>query len=319
MKIRGEQDELMRERDELESILKSKKRLERKVREELEADAAEHGDARRSPIRERAVAKPFTEAELIPSEPVTVVISEMGWVRAAKGHDLEPRELGYRAGDAFLHAARGRSNQPAVFLDTTGRAYALPSHNLPSARGQGEPLTSSVAPPAGAGFVGVVLAADEDLVLLASDAGYGFLAPFGELVTRHSGGKAVLTLSKGARPLALQRVGKVEDQLLACATDAGNLLLFPLAELPQMPRGKGVKLLNIPSKRQGQERLVAPVVLARDATLRVYAGKRYYQVKKADLDLFHGARAQRGGRLPRGFQNVTALEAVGGSGEGEPS
>jgi topoisomerase IV subunit A len=313
MKIRGEQDELMRERDELESILKSKKRLARKVREELEADAAQHGDARRSPIVRREAARALAEEQLIPSEPITVAISEKGWVRAAKGHELEPRELQYRAGDAFLHAARGRSNQPAVFLDSTGRAYALPSHSLPSARGQGEPLTSTVSPPPGASFVGVVLAADDDLVLLASDAGYGFLAPFGELQTRHSSGKAAMTLSKGARPLPPIRVGKpAGDELLAVATDSGNLLLFALAELPQMPRGKGVKLLNIPAKRQGQERLVVPVVLSAGAALRVHSGKRFYQIKKGDLEHFRGARAQRGGRLPRGFQNVTALEVVGG-------
>ena len=313
MKIRGEQDELMRERDELESILKSKKRLAKKVREELEADAEQHGDKRRSQIVKREAAKALAEEQLVPSEPITVAISEKGWVRAAKGHELEPRELQYRAGDAFLHAARGRSSQPAVFLDSTARAYALPSHNLPSARGQGEPLTSTVKPAPGASFVGVVLAADDELILLASDAGYGFLAPFGELQTRHTAGKVAMSLSKGARPLPPLRVGKpAGDELLAVATDSGNLLLFPLAELPQMPRGKGVKLLNIPAKRQGQERLVAPVVLAAGATLRVHAGKRFYQVKKSDLEHFHGARAQRGGRLPRGFQAVTALEAVGG-------
>ena len=320
MKIRGEQDELMQEREELEQTLKSKKRLAKKVRDELEADAKEHGDARRSPVRERPAARALAEAELVPSEPVTVVISEKGWVRAAKGHDLEPRELGYRAGDAYLHAARGRSNQPAVFLDSTGRAYTLPSHNLPSARGQGEPLTSTLSPPPGASFVGVVIAGDEELVLVASDAGYGFLAPFGELQTRHSGGKAVMSLPAGARPLPPLRVGKVGDELVAVATDAGNLLLFPLAELPQMPRGKGLKLLNIPAKRQGQERLVAPVVLSPAATLRVHSGKRYYQIKKSDLEHFQGARAQRGGRLPRGFQNVTALEVVGErSTDSEPS
>jgi topoisomerase-4 subunit A len=318
MKIRGEQDELMQERDRLEAILKSKKRLARQVRDELEADAEAHGDARRSPIRQRAAAKPFTEAELVPSEPVTVVISERGWVRAAKGHDLDPGELAYRAGDAYLHAARGRSNQPAVFLDSTGRAYALPSHDLPSARSQGEPLTSTVSPPPGASFVGVVLAADEELVLLSSDAGYGFLAPFGELQTRHSAGKAVLSLSPGAKPLQPLRVGAVADQLVAVATSSGNLLVFPLAELPQMPRGKGVKLLNIPAKRQAEEKLVAPVVIPPGGVLRVLSGKRHYQIKKADLELFHGARAQRGGRLPRGFQNVTALEVVGDRSPGDP-
>jgi len=316
MKIRGEQDELMAERDELEQTLKSRKRLERKVRRELEADVAEHGDARRSPIRQRAAARALAEEQLVPSEPITVVISEKGWVRQAKGHELQPSELQYRSGDAFQHAARGRSNQPAVFLDSTGRAYTLPSHNLPSARGQGEPLTSSLNPPAGASFVGVVLASDDDLVLLATDAGYGFLAPFKELVTRHSAGKVVLTVSPGARPLPPLRVGTVgEGDLLACATDAGNMLLFALAELPCMPRGKGVKLLNIPAKRQAEEKLVAPVVVQPGGALKVWAGKRFYQVKKGDLELFVGARAQRGGRLPRGFQSVTALEAAHERGE----
>ena len=309
MKIRGEQDELMRERDELERTLGSKKRLERRVRQELEADAETYGDARRSPLVRREAARPLDEASLVPSEPITVVVSEKGWVRAAKGHDVEPGELSYRAGDAYGSSARGRSNQPAIFLDSTGRSYTLPSHALPSARGQGEPLTSSLNPQPGAEFVGVVLGADEELVLLASDSGYGFVARLGDLQTKHSAGKAVISLSPGARPLAPAKVDTVED-LLVAATDAGYLLAFPVAELPQMPRGKGNKILGIPGKRRGQERMVGAVTLPAGSTLKVHAGRRYLHLKRTELEAFRGARAQRGGKLPRGFQNVTALEVV---------
>src|SRR5688572_9038615 len=309
MKIRGEQDELMRERDELERTLGSKKRLERRVRQELEADAETYGDARRSPLVRREAARPLDEASLVPSEPITVVVSEKGWVRAAKGHDVEPGELSYRAGDAYGSSARGRSNQPAIFLDSTGRSYTLPSHALPSARGQGEPLSSSLNPQPGAEFVGVVLGADEELVLLASDSGYGFVARLGDLQTKHSAGKAVISLSPGARPLAPAKVDTVED-LLVAATDAGYLLAFPVAELPQMPRGKGNKILGIPGKRRGQERMVGAVTLPAGSTLKVHAGRRYLHLKRTELEAFRGARAQRGGKLPRGFQNVTSLEVV---------
>ena len=309
MKIRGEQDELMRERDELERTLGSKKRLERRVRQELEADAETYGDARRSPLVRREAARPLDEASLVPSEPITVVVSEKGWVRAAKGHDVEPGELSYRAGDAYGSSARGRSNQPAIFLDSTGRSYTLPSHALPSARGQGEPLSSSLNPQPGAEFVGVILGADEELVLLASDSGYGFVARLADLQTKHSAGKAVISLSPGARPLAPAKVDTVED-LLVAATDAGYLLAFPVAELPQMPRGKGNKILGIPGKRRGQERMVGAVTLPAGSTLKVHAGRRYLHLKRTELEAFRGARAQRGGKLPRGFQNVTSLEVV---------
>jgi topoisomerase-4 subunit A len=310
MKIRGEMDELMRERDELAATLGSKKKLEKRVRAELEADAAQHGDARRSPIVRREAAKVIAEEALVPSEAVTVIVSEKGWVRAAKGHDLEPRELSYRAGDGFLAAARGRSNQPAVFLDSTGRTYTLAAHTLPSARGQGEPLTGSVNPPPGASFVSVLLGTDDDLVLLASDFGYGFVAPFGELVTKHTAGKAVLTLPAGAKPLPPVKVRNLQEDLLVGATDAGYLLIFPVSELPQMPRGKGNQILGIPAKRRGEERLVAPVLLPPGASLKVHSGKRFLHLKRGELEAFRGARAQRGGKLPRGFQNITLLEVV---------
>ncbi len=315
MKIRGEQDELMRERDLLDQTLGSKKKLHAKVREELEADAEEYGDERRSPMASGAIqpAEAFAEVDLLPSEPVTVVLSTMGWVRAGKGHDFDPSELTYKSGDSFLAAARGRSNQPAIFLDSTGRTYSLPAHTLPSARGHGEPLTGSVSPPSGAGFVGLALGADDDRVIVASDYGYGFVARLGDLATRHTAGKAALTLPAGSRPLPLVPLpaGDPEGMLLAAATTAGYLLVFPLAELPELPRGKGNKILNIPKKRLGDEVLASVVPLPRGATLRVHSGKQYRNFSPGELEPFHGKRAGRGGRLPRGYSRVERLEVVG--------
>jgi len=313
MKIRGEQDELMREADELDGILGSQKRLHRKVREEMEADAETYGDERRSPIEaEAAAAAALDERELLPSEPTTVVISKRGWVRAAKGHDIDAASLSYRSGDEFLHAARGRSNQLAVFLDSTGRSYALPAHTLPSARGQGEPLSSSVTPPPGAGFIGAALGGEDDRVLLATTAGYGFIARLGDLHTSYKAGKAMVTVPDGAVPLAPEPVGDPEHDLIAAVTTAGHLLVFPLAELPELTKGKGNKILNIPKKRlqSGDEVMVAAVALPPGATLRVHAGRQYLNLAPADLEPFHGQRAQRGNKLPRGYTRAERLEVV---------
>ena len=312
MKLRGEQDELMREADLLDRTLGSPKRLRQQVRAELEADAEEYGDARRSPLlAEAPAAEAFTETELLPSEPVTVVLSAKGWVRAGKGHDLDPAELTYKSGDSFLHAAHGRSNQPAVFLDTTGRAYTLPAHALPSARGHGEPLTGSVSPPSGAGFVGVALGDDGDRLIVASDHGYGFIARLGDLTTRHTAGKVVLTLPEGSRPLPPAPVADPTKDLLAAATTAGHLLVFPAAELPELARGKGNKIVTVPKKRLGDEVVASVVALPPGATLRVHAGKQYLNLGPSELEPFHGKRAQRGNRLPRGFWRVERLEVVG--------
>jgi topoisomerase IV subunit A len=316
MKIRGEQDELARELDEISRTLGSRKLLHQLVRGEIEADAERYGDERRSPIATEAppAAAALSETELLPSEPVTVVISAKGWVRAAKGHDVDPAALSYRAGDELLHAARGRSNQLAVFLDSTGRSYALPAHGLPSARGQGEPLSSSFAPPPGAGFVGVALGDPADWVLLASDAGYGFLSQLGDLQTNHRAGKAAVSVPPGAVPLPPHPVPVPEDALLAAATDAGYLLVFPLADLPRLARGKGNKILNVPKKRftSGEERMAAVVTLPPGTSLRVHAGRQYLTLSPADLAPFRGERAQRGAKLPRGYRKVEALEAIVG-------
>jgi topoisomerase-4 subunit A len=306
MKIRGEQAELVKERDALEKILSSEKLLRKKVKEELIEDAKTYGDPRRSPIVERGAAKAMDESVLVPTEPVTIVLSEKGWVRQAKGHEIDGKELSYKAGDAFLQAAKGRSNQQAVFLDTTGRTYSTAAHTLPSARGQGEPLSSQFTPPPGASFVSVLTGPEEDLYLLASSAGYGFVVKLGELHSRNRAGKAVLNVPTGSLPLLPQKVNNLETDLLAAATDGGRLLIFPLSELPLLPKGKGVKIVSLPANKG--ESLVALTPLPPGAHLIVRAGQRYLNLKPSEWAEFTGNRALRGSVLPRGFQKVVGLE-----------
>lgn len=306
MKIRGEQDELVRERDLLERTLKSKARLRKVVRDELEGDAAEFGDPRRSPIVEREAARALEETALIASEPVTVVLSERGWVRAARGHDIDPRALSYRPGDSYRHAALGRSNQLAVFLDSTGRTYSLPAHTLPTAKGHGEPLSSSLAPPPGAAFVGVMMGTPEDLFLLATTGGYGFIARLEDLVANVKKGKSVLRVGEGVAALSPRRVSSIEQDEIAAATSEGKLLLFPAAELPQLTRGKGVRIINVKSKEG--EKVMAVAVVRPGGILTVRTEKQHVNLKGGDLDPYRGKRALRGLKLPRGFQTVTGLE-----------
>ncbi len=307
MKIRSEQDELARERDDLRELLGSDARLKALIGDEIGADADRHGDARRSVLVERRAAQALAEAALAPSEPVTVVLSEKGWVRAGKGHEIDGASLVYKAGDGFLMKATGRSNQSAVFLDDGGRAYALPAHALPSARGYGEPLTGKLAPPAGSRFVAVLLGAPEDWYVLASSAGYGFVCRFDELLGRNKAGKAVLNVPEGAEVLMPARVQVAGDRL-AVVTSAGRLLVFPVAELPQLAKGKGNKLVGIASG--GEERVVGLACVPAGGSLELSCGKRTLTLKPADLDAYQAERGRRGKELPRGFQRVDALAAV---------
>jgi topoisomerase-4 subunit A len=309
MEIRGEQAKLMEERANLEKILGSPARLRKHVREELLRDAEEFGDKRKSPIVEREAAKALDATALIPSEPVTVVLSEKGWVRAGKGHDLDPTNLQYKAGDQFLAAAKGRSNQLAVFIDSTGRTYSLPAHELPSAKSHGEPLTSSLTPPPGATFVSVMMGDPDDLWMLTTDDGYGFVCRLEEMMTRLKAGKSVVNVGKGATVLRPQRVGSYETDLAAFASSEGKLLLFELVELPPLSRGKGVQTLKIHRTPIAPERIVGVAVVPRDGTLVVSAGKRFTNLKGRDLEEYTGKRAQRGLKLPRGFQSVTSIRA----------
>ncbi|THG72181.1 DNA topoisomerase IV subunit A [Pseudomonas sp. A-1] len=309
MKIRGEQDELARERDKLLALLGSESKLKKLVRQELLADAEKYGDERRSPLVARAEARALSETDLLPAEPVTVVLSEKGWVRCAKGHDIDAAGLSYKAGDAFKAAAPGRSNQFAVFLDSTGRSYSLAAHSLPSARGQGEPLTGRLSPPAGASFDCVLLPEDEALYVLASDAGYGFVVRADDLQAKNKAGKALLTLPEGARVMAPRPLRALESDLLAAVTSEGRLLVFPVAELPQLAKGKGNKIVGIPAERVAsrEEYLVDLAVLPQGATLVLQAGKRTLSLRADDLDHYRGERGRRGSLLPRGFQRVDAL------------
>ena len=310
MKIRGEQDELAKEREKLLALLGSETKLKKLVRKELLEDAETYGDARRSPIIERAEARALSETELLPSEPVTVVLSEMGWVRCAKGHEVDAAGLSYKAGDSFKSAAPGRSNQYAVFIDSTGRSYSLAAHSLPSARGQGEPLTGRLTPPPGASFECVLLPDDEALYVMASDAGYGFVAKGDDLQAKNKAGKALLTLPTGAKVLPPLPLSNRERDWLAAATSDGRLLLFRIAELPQLPKGKGNKLISIPADRVAsrEEYVTALAVLPEGANLVLQAGKRTLTLKGEDLAHYQGERGRRGNKLPRGFQRVDALQ-----------
>jgi topoisomerase-4 subunit A len=312
IKIKGEQKELTGERDMLEAILKSNARLKRRVRDELIADADEFGDPRRSPIRARAAAKAMDVSELIPTEPVTVVLSKKGWVRVAKGHDVDPSTLSYKSGDGYLHAAKGKSNQLLVALDSTGRTYAMPTHNLPSARSQGEPLSSHTSPPAGASFAGVMLGDGDDLYVLGTDFGYAFIARVGDLYTKNKKGKATLRVPSGARVLTPQPVSDIETGLIAVVTTAGYLLSYPIAELPRLTKGKGVKMINIPGKRlkAGEERVFTYVTYVPEQNLVIHAGKRFLRLKSADIEHYVNDRGLRGRKLPRGFQQVREIEVV---------
>ena len=311
VQIRGEQKKLADERAQLEKVLGSKKLLRKQVRDELERDANDFGDRRRSPIVEREAAKALDATALIPSEPVTVILSEKGWARAGKGHDLDPTTLQYKSGDAFRHSARGRSNQFAVFLDSTGRSYALPAHELPSAKGHGEPLTAFLSPPPGATFVGAVMSEPDDLYLLSTDDGYGFVVRFEELITDRKAGKAIVNVSDTAKLLRPQRVLDYKADLVAAATTEGKLLLFGVGELPQLPRGKGVQTIKIHRTPIAPEKVVSTAIVPPSGTLTVHAGKRFTNLKGADLESYIGKRAQRGLKLPRGFQNVEVIEGSG--------
>ncbi len=313
-RIKGEQEELDAERVDIEKTIKSKARLKTLIKKELLADAETYGDERRSALIEREEAQAFKEKDLISTEPVTVVLSEKGWIRAAKGHDINAEELSYRSGDKFLQAMPGRSNQDAVFLDSTGRAYTAAMHTLPSARGQGEPLTGRFNPPAGAVYTGVALADKEAQFVVSSDAGYGFVVNLGDMTTKNKAGKSVLSVPKGGIVNQPALVADEKNEFIAAFSNEGRLLIFPVAELPKLGRGKGVKIMNIPKARV-EERLEFMSfvrVLTEVDTLVITSGKRTLSLKIDELEHYRGERARRGMKLPRGFQKVDAVTVLKG-------
>jgi len=311
MKIRDEQKALDAERKDLEKTLGSQARMKTLVKKEITADAKEFGDDRRSVIVQREAAEAMDETELTPSEPVTVVLSQKGWVRAAKGQDMNPAELGgYKAGDGFQHAVRLRSNQQATFLDSTGRSYSLSAHTLPSARGQGEPLTGRFNPPAGASFVASLGGDLEAWWLLASDAGYGFRVQAKDLVANKKAGKTALSLPKGAQVVLPCMVEDADNARVVAVTKQGRMLVIPANDLPAMSRGKGNKIIGIPGKdvESREDHLVGVLAVPANGKVRLNSGKRHLSLKASDLNAYEGERGRRGNKLPRGFQKVDSIE-----------
>lgn len=308
MKIRGEQDALNEERKVLEHQLENPEALRDLIALELNADAEKHGDARRSPLVERDAAQALDESALVPSEPITVIVSKAGWIRAAKGFINEPEGLSFRQGDDFQAAARGRTNQPLCLIDASGRSYSISARGLPSARGQGEPLTGQLNPADGAAFVDMHLGAPTEKLVIGSTAGYGFVTVAENLQTRNKAGKAMLTVPKKSGVLPLLRIPeKVSELRLACISSEGRLLVFPLADLPELPRGKGNKLMGL----RGEDKVTQWLLLQPGQGLTLQAGKRSFTIKPSEVEAFVGSRASRGGLLPRGLQRVDSAEATG--------
>jgi len=313
MKINAERDELEEERAKIEVTLKSKQRLKTLIKQELKADADKYGDARRSPLVARAAAQALAESELVVSEPVTVVLSAKGWVRSAKGHDIVANELSYREGDAYLAAARGRSAQQVAFLDSTGRSYSTPAHTLPSARGNGEPLTGRFTPPPGARMDALAIGDNDTRLVLATDAGYGFQTRFEALLGNKKAGKQVINMDDDARVLAPAYVGDPARDRIVVVTTEGHLLMFSVADLPELDRGRGNKLIEIPKAKlqSGEERVAGVAAVAEGSgEVTLYAGARKLTLKWSDLVEYGGNRAQRGGLLPRGLRRVERIETT---------
>ncbi|MCC5797050.1 MAG: DNA topoisomerase IV subunit A [Methylophaga sp.] len=312
MKIQGEMDELSKERKSLELLLGSETRLKTLIRKELTADAEKFGDDRRSLIKPQQAAKALSETELLPTESITVVLSESGWVRAAKGHDVDPGALNFRTGDRYLTSVKARSNQQIIFLDASGRSYSLPAHTLPSARGQGEPLSGRLQSPPEMRFVAVLTAELNKKVLLSNNAGYGFVTPMDNLLAKNKAGKAVFNLPDGAQMLPPMIIEDNSEDQLAVASGDGRLLVFAMSEVPELNKGKGVRLINIPQARfsAGQEWLQSLVRVPVDKGLTLHAGRRHLTLKPAELAHYAGERGKRGHKLPRGLQKVSELEVA---------
>ncbi|XKM14623.1 DNA topoisomerase IV subunit A [Orbaceae bacterium ac157xtp] len=310
VKIKAEQDELAKERDQLQTLLASPRKLNTLIKKELLIDADKYGDDRRSPIVERAEAKAITEQALIPSEPITVVLSEMGWARAAKGHEIDPTSLNYKSGDQFKASAKGKSNQPVIFIDSTGRSYAVEPSSLPSARGQGEPLTGKLTLPAGATIEHLLMSSnDEQKILLSSDAGYGFICTFADLIARNRNGKGVITLPKNAKVMPLLEIHD-ENALVLAITAAGRMLIFPVTELPALAKGKGNKIIGIQSAaaEKHEDYLSYLNLILPESAITLYVGKRKLTLKPIDLQKFRAERGRKGTLLPRGLQHVDRIE-----------
>ncbi len=310
VKIQGEQAELANEKEKLELLLSSDTRLKTYIKKELKAIVKDFGDERRCKIvLNVSSAQAFSKEDLTPAENVTIVLSDKGWVRSAKGHDIDPTTLNYKSGDGYLLSVKGRSNKSVIFIDSTGRSYTLVASSLPSARGQGEPLTGRLSPPTGAEFVDVLMGEDSQNILLASSAGYGFVSTIGDLLSKKKAGKHSLSLPVGSTVLPIVSLDNLESQFVAVVTNSARMLIFPISELPVLSKGKGNKLIQIPGKNT-KEHVSAICALSAEKNLKIYSGKHHLTIKFKDLSNYIGTRARRGTELPKGYQNVVRLEAV---------
>ncbi len=310
IKIKTEQKELGEERKSLTQTLKSSQRLKTLIKKELKQDTEEFGDQRRCKLVPREAASAIDESELVPSEPITIILSQKGWARAAKGTDVDVRSLNYKSGDAYQAHAYGKSNQLALFLDSRGRCYALPAHSLPSARGQGEPLSGRLKPADGAQFVGTMMGDADDYFLLASNAGYGFICKLEDMVTRNRAGKALLSVPKGAQALAPVKVRDIDQDWIVAIGTEGHMLVIPVKDLPVLPKGKGNKIINIPSKKvaSGDEFMWVITLVQDGESITLYSGKRTKKMNADEVDSYVGERGNRGLKLSRGYRSIDAVE-----------
>ncbi len=312
MKIQQEQQALSEEKRGLEKLLGSDRRIKTMIKNEILEDAERYGDDRRSPIVSRESARALDETELVPAETLTVVLSAGGWVRAAKGHDIDVMALSYKSGDTFQSMAQGKSDQSVVFLDSHGRSYTLSAHTLPSARGQGEPLTGRLKPAAGADFINCLMAINDDLFLLSSSHGYGFVCRFEDMLTRSKNGKSLISISNGASLMPARAISDKEKSVVVSITSEGYIGLLDINAIPQLSKGKGNKIQGIPPKRlkSGEESIAFIVILSGRQKLIVHAGKKYKSMTLQELEEYRIERGKRGRKLPRGYQNVSAVEVV---------
>ena len=312
MKLRSEQEALIQEKKELEKLLSSDSRIKTLIKKEIKEDAETYGDDRRSPIVTRDAAQALDETDLVPSEALTVVLSTKGWVRAAKGHDIDPRSLNYKSGDQYQDSTQGKSNQSVIFVDSNGRTYSLPAHSLPSARGQGEPLTGRFKPDSGAEFKSCVMGRDDDQFLMSSSHGYGYVCRFADMMTNNKKGKAQLKVPKGANVLPTVMLKDTEKDQIVSITSEGYMALIEAAAVPQLARGKGNKIQGIPLKRikAGEEEIAYLAALRGRQKLVVHCGKKYKTMNLRELETYRIERGKRGRKLPRGYQKVTAIEII---------
>ncbi|WP_439238434.1 DNA topoisomerase IV subunit A [Lonepinella sp. BR2919] len=309
--LKAEQDKLAEEREQLEQLLSSERRLNTLIKKEIQQDAKTYTSPRRSPLVERAEAKAISESEMLPAEAITVILSEQGWVRCAKGHEIDVTGLNYKAGDKYLDHAQGKSNQPAVFIDSTGRSYALDPLSLPSARSQGEPLTGKLTLPSGANVEQVLIENNDQALLMSSSAGYGFICQFDDLVARNKAGKAVISLPENAKVLPIKILQK-NTALLVALTQAGRMLIFPVADLPQLAKGKGNKIITISAAdlKMDKDSLVKLLLISERASLVFYSGKRKITLKPEDLQKFRAERGRKGSNLPRGLHSGVEIKVI---------